>query len=227
MAKCVLVLVCNRSCHPNQYIYFVQSVLLPLHNATFRKRSSPFILLFGCNSRCFVTMAAAATLLLMCNGTHEIHIKDQTCSIMDEYVMSSRGICRKRASERKIAMQRNTTQWLMISMSFRFHPSWCVSVHVYYSNHLFFNAHCLYSPSSVQANRTRIGKQARKLLISIHTACKWISENCEKGGAHGFYLHSFYVGTIRYEDAPKTKSNRNDAYIEMYTRARAHSHTCK
>lgn len=130
-------------------------------------------------------------LLLMCNGTHEIRIKDQTCSIMDEYVMSSRGICRTKGREgTKIVMQGNTTQWLLLLLDdfnvFSISSLCCVcvfTIQITFSLTLIAHTHPLthwYILYDIECESN--GNEGEKLLISIHTACKWISENCEKGG---------------------------------------------
>lgn len=114
--------------------------------------------------------------------------------------------------ERENAMQRNGSfYYLMISNVFSISSHMVFTIQITFS--LMLIAHTRRLTHSYilyigwESSTTRKEKKARKkLLISIHTACKWISKNCEKGGAHEFFfsfVQSFNVETIRYENAPK------------------------
>lgn len=158
----------------------------------------------------------------MCNGSHEINIKDQTCSIIDEYVMSSRGICQERKGEC------NATQWLlyylMISNVFSISSHMVFTIQITFSLMLIAHTHrpthsyILYIECESNTSEKRKGGK-KKLLISIHTACKWISENCEKGAHMSFFFSRSVVqcGNNTIWKCTKTKSNRNDAYISKCT----------
>lgn len=130
-------------------------------------------------------------------------------SIMDEYVISSRGICQERKGEC------NATQWFLLLLDdfqclFDFIPHG-----VYYSNHLFLNAHCSYSPTHplvhiiywMRKQHHEKRKEGKKKTINIHTHSMQmdIQKLRKRGRTWVFFsfVQSFNVETIRYENAPK------------------------